>query len=141
MVAGAPVKPMAPIAALRHAIRHPAFWVLGGTFFVCGASTNGLIGTHLIPACHDYGISEVRAAGLLAIMGIFDILGTTASGWLTDRYSSRYLLCGYYALRGVSLLFLPLHARRGRLESAGVVRGFLWPRLGGDGAADAAFDE
>jgi sugar phosphate permease len=104
---GPPVKPLAPIAALRHAVRHPAFWVLGGTFFVCGASTNGLIGTHLIPACHDYGISEVRAAGLLAIMGLFDILGTTASGWLTDRYSSRYLLFGYYALRGVSLLFLP----------------------------------
>jgi sugar phosphate permease len=99
--------PLAPVAALRYAIRQPAFWVLGGTFFICGASTNGLIGTHLIPACHDYGISEVRAAGLLAIMGIFDILGTTASGWLTDRYSSRHLLFGYYALRGVSLLFLP----------------------------------
>jgi sugar phosphate permease len=98
---------MAPLQALRMALQAPAFWVLAGTFFICGASTNGLIGTHLIPACHDYGISEVHAAGLLAVMGIFDIAGTTASGWLTDRFSSRYLLFGYYTLRGVSLLFLP----------------------------------
>lgn len=95
------------IAALRLAIRSPGFWVLGGSFFMCGASTNGLIGTHLIPACHDYGISEVHAANLLALMGVFDIVGTTASGWLTDRFPSRYLLFTYYALRGLSLLFLP----------------------------------
>src|SRR5687767_15718825 len=98
---------MAPIEALRHAAGSRAFWILAGTFFVCGASTNGLIGTHLIAACHDYGIAEVRSAQLLAMMGIFDIIGTTASGWLTDRYSSRHLLFGYYTLRGVSLLFLP----------------------------------
>jgi predicted MFS family arabinose efflux permease len=101
------VPPLAPLPALRWALRQPAFWVLAGSFFVCGASTNGLIGTHLIPACHDYGISEVHAAGLLAVMGIFDILGTTASGWLTDRFPSRYLLFTYYALRGISLLYLP----------------------------------
>ena len=98
---------MAPFAALRVAVRSKAFWVLAGTFFVCGASTNGLIGTHLIAACHDYGIPQVRSAQLLALMGIFDIVGTTASGWLTDRYSSRHLLFGYYTLRGLSLLFLP----------------------------------
>jgi len=98
---------LAPIAALRYAAGSRAFWILAGTYFICGASTNGLIGTHLIPACHDYGISEVRAAGLLAMMGVFDILGTTASGWLTDRFSSRYLLTCYYGLRGISLLFLP----------------------------------
>lgn len=99
---------LAPLDALSLASKSPAFWVLAGSFFICGASTNGLIGTHLIPACHDYGISEVRAAGLLAVMGIFDILGTTASGWLTDRFSSRYLLFAYYTLRGLSLLALPL---------------------------------
>src|SRR6188768_515960 len=99
--------PLAPVAALRLALGKPAFWLLAGSFFICGASTNGLIGTHLIAACHDYGISEVRAAGLLAMMGIFDILGTTASGWLTDRLPSRYLLCAYYVLRGTALLFLP----------------------------------
>jgi sugar phosphate permease len=98
---------LAPLPALRLALRSPAFWVLGGSFFMCGASTNGLIGTHLIPACHDFGISEVHAAGLLAMMGIFDIVGTTASGWLTDRVPSRYLLFAYYTLRGLSLLFLP----------------------------------
>jgi predicted MFS family arabinose efflux permease len=98
---------MAPLAALAHASRTRAFWILAGTFFVCGASTNGLVGTHLIAACHDVGIPAVRSAQLLALMGIFDILGTTASGWLTDRYSSRHLLFGYYTLRGVSLLFLP----------------------------------
>jgi nitrate/nitrite transporter NarK len=115
-----PRRALAPVEALRFAVQHPAFWVLAGTFFVCGASTNGLIGTHLIPACHDYGISEVRAAGLLAVMGIFDILGTTASGWLTDRFSSRYLLCAYYGLRGLSLLFLPATL------DAGTAHGLAW---------------
>jgi sugar phosphate permease len=86
-------RPLAPIAALRLAAGKPAFWLLAGSFFVCGASTNGLIGTHLISACHDHGISEVRAAGLLAMMGIFDIIGTTLSGVLTDRFSGRHLLC------------------------------------------------
>jgi sugar phosphate permease len=104
---------LTPFAALRLAIRSRAFWVLAGTFFVCGASTNGLIGTHLIAACHDYGIPQMRSAQLLALMGIFDILGTTASGWLTDRYSSRHLLFGYYTLRGLSLLYLPFTLQNG----------------------------
>jgi sugar phosphate permease len=111
-------KPLAPMAALAFAMRSRAFWILAGTFFVCGASTNGLIGTHLIAACHDYGIAEVRSAQLLAMMGIFDIIGTTASGWLTDRYSSRYLLCGYYTLRGISLLFLPMTLQSGGSQLA-----------------------
>jgi sugar phosphate permease len=98
---------LTPFQALGLAVRSRAFWVLAGTFFICGASTNGLIGTHLIPACHDYGIPEVRSAQLLALMGLFDILGTTASGWLTDRYSSRHLLFAYYTLRGLSLFSLP----------------------------------
>lgn len=105
--AGPAAPAMAPLEALRTAVRVPAFWVLAGTFFICGASTNGLIGTHLIAACHDYGIPQVQSAQLLALMGIFDILGTTASGWLTDRYSSRHLLFAYYTLRGLSLLVLP----------------------------------
>jgi len=87
-----PTAGLTPVAALRFAIGKPAFWLLAGSFFVCGASTNGLIGTHLIAACHDHGISQVRSAQLLAVMGIFDIVGTTGSGWLTDRYSSRKLL-------------------------------------------------
>jgi sugar phosphate permease len=102
-----PPNAMAPLAALRIASRSRAFWILAGTFFICGASTNGLIGTHLISACHDVGIPAVRSAQLLALMGIFDILGTTASGWLTDRCSARHLLFAYYSLRGLSLLFLP----------------------------------
>jgi MFS family permease len=105
-----------PLQALREASQSPAFWVLAGSFFVCGASTNGLIGTHLIPACHDYGIPEVRAAGLLAAMGVFDIVGTTASGWLSDRFSSRYLLFAYYLFRGLSLLFLPYTLAHGHSD-------------------------
>lgn len=96
-----------PLRALTWAARSREFWILAATFFVCGASTNGLIGTHMIPACMDHGIPEIRAAGLLAVMGIFDMFGTTLSGWLTDRFNSRYLLFWYYALRGISLLFLP----------------------------------
>jgi len=94
-------------ATLREATRSRTFWILAGSFFICGASTNGLIGAHLVPACGDHGIPETRAAGLLAAMGAFDLVGTTASGWLSDRYSSRWLLFWYYGLRGLSLLFLP----------------------------------
>jgi len=95
------------VQTLARASRTKDFWLLAGTFFVCGASTNGLIGTHLIPACMDHGIPEVRAAGILATMGIFDLFGTTMSGWLTDRWDSRKLLFTYYGLRGLSLIFLP----------------------------------
>jgi predicted MFS family arabinose efflux permease len=95
------------IDVLFESMRVRDFWLLAASFFVCGASTNGLVGTHLISAAVDCGIPEVRAAGLLAVMGIFDLAGTTASGWLSDRYNSRYLLFGYYSLRGLSLMFLP----------------------------------
>lgn len=95
------------INALRDGLRTRDFWLLGGSFFICGASTNGLIGTHLVPACGDHGISAVSAGGLLAAMGIFDLVGTTASGWLSDRYSPRWLLFWYYGLRGLSLMYLP----------------------------------
>jgi predicted MFS family arabinose efflux permease len=95
------------VLALRDGLRTRDFWLLGGSFFICGASTNGLIGTHLVPACGDHGIPEVRAAGLLAAMGICDLIGTTASGWLSDRYDARWLLFWYYGLRGLSLMYLP----------------------------------
>ncbi len=98
---------MRALRGLRDGMKHRDFWLLSGTFFVCGASTNGLIGTHLITACFDHGIPETTAAGLLAVMGIFDFFGTTGSGWLTDRVDSRVLLFWYYGLRGLSLIFLP----------------------------------
>jgi sugar phosphate permease len=96
-----------PLQTLGEAVRKRDFWLLAGSFFICGASTNGLIGTHLVPACVDAGMPQVRAAGLLAVMGIFDIIGTTLSGWLSDRLDARLLLCVYYGLRGVSLFMLP----------------------------------
>ena len=92
--------------ALGRASYKRDFWILFGTFFICGASTNGFIGTHFIPACGDHGIPEVQAAGYLAMMGAFDLVGTTLSGWLTDRWNSRYLLFWYYGLRGLSLFFV-----------------------------------
>jgi MFS family permease len=98
---------LAPLLVLRSAVKSGTFWLLAGTFFLCGFSTNGLIGTHLIPACSDYGIPLVMAAGLLALMGMFDMVGTTLSGWLSDRLDSRVLLFWYYGLRGLSLIFLP----------------------------------
>jgi sugar phosphate permease len=98
---------VAALSALVDATRSPAFWLLAGTFFVCGASTNGLIGTHLVPACVDHGFSEVHGANLLAAMGVCDLIGTTLSGWLSDRFSNRWLLFFYYGLRGLSLLLLP----------------------------------
>nr|WP_067547721.1 MFS transporter [Nocardia crassostreae] len=87
--------------------RKPVFWLLAGGFAICGMSTNGLIGTHFVSAAHDHGMPVTTAAGLLALVGVFDVAGTIASGWLTDRFDSRYLLLGYYSLRGISLLFLP----------------------------------
>jgi sugar phosphate permease len=96
------------LSALRRGLLSRDFWLLSGTFFICGASTNGLIGTHLIPACIDRGIPEIGAANLLAVIGVFDLVGTTVSGWLTDRFDSRRLLTWYYALRGLSLIFLPI---------------------------------
>jgi len=104
--------------ALRTGFGSRDFWLLGGSFFVCGASTNGLIGTHLIPACVDHGIPEVLGASLLAAMGIFDMVGTTLSGWLSDRWDNRMLLAWYYGLRGLSLLFLPFAFDVG-IEGAG----------------------
>jgi MFS family permease len=97
----------AALAALGRGFKSRDFWLLAGSFYICGASTNGLIGTHLIPASMEHGIPEVAAASLLAAMGVFDLIGTTLSGWLSDRWDSRYLLCWYYGLRGLSLLFLP----------------------------------
>lgn len=93
--------------ALREAVRVKDFWLIGGSYFVCGASTNGLIGTHLIPACIDHGFSEVTGAALLATMGIFNFIGTTSSGWLSDKFDNRLLLSAYYGLRGLSLFYLP----------------------------------
>lgn len=101
-------RPIGAIGALRDAARSRNFWILFTTFFICGASTNGLIGAHLIPAAHDHGIPEVRAASLLALMGLCDLVGTTAAGWMSDRWDSRYLLAAYYGLRGMSLVFLPV---------------------------------
>ncbi len=104
---GGPNPAIRALQALRTGLGSRDFWLLSGSFFVCGASTNGLIGTHLIPACIDHGIPEVQAAGLLAVMGLFDFFGTTGSGWLTDRVDSRVLLFWYYGLRGLSLVCLP----------------------------------
>lgn len=97
----------AAIGGLRRAARTPAFWLLAGGFAICGATTNGLIATHFVPAAHDHGMATTTAAGLLALVGVFDVIGTIASGWLTDRVDSRVLLAWYYALRGLSLFALP----------------------------------
>ncbi|MGJ5132080.1 MFS transporter [Bradyrhizobium oligotrophicum] len=97
----------AALGTLRDASRAPVFWMLFATFFICGASTNGLVQVHLIPMCLDFGIPQVQAASLLAAMGMFDFVGTIVSGWLSDRYDNRWLLFWYYGLRGLSLLFLP----------------------------------
>jgi len=104
--ANAPIM-AAALGTLRDVAKTRTFWILFATFFICGASTNGLVQVHLIPMCMDYGIPQVQAAGLLAAMGIFDFFGTIFSGWLSDRYDNRWLLFWYYGLRGLSLLMLP----------------------------------
>ncbi|MEU6231845.1 MFS transporter [Kitasatospora sp. NPDC047058] len=114
---GATEEPPAPAAdrralarslrVLRDAARSRAFWLLAGSFAICGATTAGLVGTHFIPAAHDHGLPVTTAASLLALIGVFDVVGTIASGWFTDRVDSRLLLVVYYALRGLSLVLLP----------------------------------
>ena len=94
-------------SVLLEAAGVPMFWLLFFTFFVCGLSTNGLIQSHFIPLCHDFGMEDVAAAGVLAMMGAFDFIGTIGSGWLSDRVDNRWLLFMYYGLRGLSLLVLP----------------------------------
>jgi sugar phosphate permease len=93
--------------ALADGARSRDFWLIAGSYFVCGASTNGLIGTHLIPACVDHGLTEIVGAGLLAATGVFAFIGGTLSGWLSDRCDNRLLLFWYYGLRGLSLMYLP----------------------------------
>ena len=95
------------LSVLVAAAKTMPFWVLAGTFFVCGWTTNGLIGAHFIPAAHDHGMPTTMAAGLLATVGIFDFIGTIASGWLTDRVNPVILLVFYYGLRGVALFTVP----------------------------------
>lgn len=112
---GAPPPPEArrenPISsafgALGRAVGKRDFWLLSATFFVCGFTTNGLVGTHMISLCSDHGMAAVAAGGLMAAMGAFNMVGTTASGWLTDRFDARKLLFAYYGLRGLSLIYLP----------------------------------
>jgi MFS family permease len=98
---------LSPLVVLKEAARTPIFLVLFGTFFVCGCSTNGLIQTHFVTLCHDFGMPAVTAASVLAMMGVFDFIGTIGSGWLSDRFDNRWLLFWYYGLRGLSLLYLP----------------------------------
>ncbi|SFL33481.1 MFS transporter [Geodermatophilus ruber] len=105
-----PVRTGAARTALRglvEAARRRPFWLLAGGFFICGVSTNGLVQPHFIPAAHDHGMPVTTAAGLLAVVGVFDIVGTVLSGWLTDRVDPRMLLLAYYGLRGLSLFLLP----------------------------------
>jgi MFS family permease len=119
---------MTPLRVLRDAVRVRDFWLLAGTFFVCGWTTNGAVQSHFIPAAHDHAIPEVTAASLLAVIGVFDIVGSTASGWLTDRTDPRRLLFVYYSLRGTSLAALPflLDGANLPLVAFAVIYGLDW---------------
>ncbi|SHM92133.1 MFS transporter [Rhizobacter sp. OV335] len=105
--AAAPLNFLGPFKVLREASRNRTFWILAASFFICGLSTNGLLQTHFISLCSDNGLSAVPAASVLSMMGAFDLVGTTLSGYLSDRYDNRKLLFWYYGLRGLSLFWLP----------------------------------
>ncbi len=93
---------------MRVALRTSDFWLLAGSFFICGYTSNGLVGTHLIPHAIEHGFTEVTAAGAVGVMGAMNIAGTVASGWFTDRYDNRKLLAAYYGFRAISLMALPI---------------------------------
>ena len=116
------------LAALVEGSRSRPFLYLTGAFFICGVTTNGIIGTHLIAAGHDHGLSEVTGASMLAAIGFFDVIGTLSSGWLTDRYDPRKLLFAYYGFRGLSLFFLPyaLSVKSVPIAAFVVVYGLDW---------------
>lgn len=124
------------VKVLFKAARTGPFWLLAGTFAICGASTNGLIRTHFVPSAHDHGMPITAAASLLAVIGIFDVIGTIFSGWLTDRFDARRLLAVYYALRGISLLFLPM-LMGPDAAADGLLHRVLRSRLGRHRPADA----
>jgi MFS family permease len=124
------------IGALRRASHTPAFWLLAGGFAICGATTNGLIATHFVPAAHDHGMQVTTAASLLAVVGVFDVVGTIASGWLTDRgrqpAAARRLLRPARA-RAVRAA---VPVQRDAPGDHAAVHRLLRARLGGDRAAD-----
>lgn len=101
------------IFSLIEGLKMKEFWLLAGSFFICGLSTSGIIGTHFISYCVSFGIPLVTAAAMLSFMGVFDLIGTTISGWLSDRFDNRWLLFWYYLLRGFSLVFLPFALAQG----------------------------
>jgi MFS family permease len=121
---------------LARSMRSRTFWVLVGTFFVCGWSTNGLVGTHFVAAAHDHGMPPTTAASLLALIGVFDIVGTVGSGWLSDRIDPRLLLLVYYGLRGLSLLAVPAVLGPAADPPLLFLRRLLRARLGRHSAAD-----
>ncbi len=115
-----------PSTPLSAAIRTRDFWLLAGSFFVCGYTTNGLIGTHLLPHTVEHGFSEVATAGALGLMGLMNVAGTLLSGWLSDRYDNRKLLATYYAFRGLSLVALPFIVEMRGLVLFAIVYGLDW---------------
>ena len=118
----------AAVGALSRASHSMDFWLLTASFAVCGLSTNGLINTHLIAYCADRGISQIAGANILAALGVFSLIGATASGWMCDRFNSRILLFWYYGLRGLSLIVIPF--TQFELGQPVDLLGFLWSRLG-----------
>jgi sugar phosphate permease len=124
--AGGPAAADAPSTTLRQAIRTTDFWLLAGSYFICGYTTNGLIGTHLIPHAIDHGIGEVATAGVIGLMGMMNVLGTIASGMLTDRFDPRRLLAVYYFFRGLSLFILPFIQDVRLLAVFAVLYGLDW---------------
>jgi len=111
---------------LRVATRTRDFWLLAASFFVCGYTSNGLIGTHLIPHAVEHGFSEATAASAVGLMGLMNVVGTLASGWLTDRYDNRKLLAAYYSFRALSIVFLPVILAIPELFLFAIVYGLDW---------------
>jgi sugar phosphate permease len=107
IASGATVVVDSRTTSLREAMRAREFWLLAGSFFICGFTTVGLIGFHFIPHAGEHGFSKTEASGMVTLMGTMNVVGTLASGWLTDRYSPRKLLATYYFLRALALIALP----------------------------------
>ncbi len=115
-----------PPVSIRHAVKHSTFWLLCGSYFVCGGTSSGLIGLHLIPHAIERGIPQVTAAWTVGVMGAMNLVGTLLSGWLTDRMDSRKLLAAVYVLRGISLFILPYVTNFSGLFIFAIIYGLDW---------------
>lgn len=105
---------------------HKPFWFLSLGFFVCGFQVV-FIGIHLPGYLIDHGFNATTGTIFLALVGLFNIIGTYTAGCLGGQYSKPHLLMWLYGLRGLAIIaFLLLPLSTWTIYGFGVIMGLLW---------------